>query len=58
MNLANNQGNTAMHEAVKGGHQALVELLLQAGAHTHLRNKRQRTPLDCAQETSGKVPFL
>lgn len=51
MNLANNQGNTALHEAVKGGHQTLVELLLQAGALAHLRNKRQRTALDCAQET-------
>lgn len=55
MNLSNNQGNTALHEAVKGGHLALVELLLQAGALVHMRNKRQRTALDCAVETRGKV---
>ena len=55
VNLANNHGNTAMHEAVRGGHQALVELLLQEGGLVHLRNKRQRTPLDCAQETGSKV---
>ncbi|CAB1322820.1 unnamed protein product [Coregonus sp. 'balchen'] len=54
VNLSNNQGNTALHEAVRGGHLALVELLLQAGALVHMRNKRQRTALDCGTETGGK----
>lgn len=55
VNVANLQGNTALHEAVRGGQQALVELLLRVGASPGLRNKRQRTPLDCAYELGGKV---
>uniref|UniRef100_A0A667YEE7 Ankyrin repeat domain 27 n=1 Tax=Myripristis murdjan TaxID=586833 RepID=A0A667YEE7_9TELE len=55
VNIVNQQGNTALHEAVRGGHQALVEVLLQGGASLAQRNKRHRTPLDCAYELSGKV---
>lgn len=55
VNVANLQGNTALHEAVRRGHQPLVELLLRGGASPGLRNKRQRTPLDCAYELGGKV---
>lgn len=55
MNVANLQGNTALHEAVRRGHQPLVELLLRGGASPGLRNKRQRTALDCAYELGGKV---
>lgn len=55
MNVANLQGNTALHEAVRGGHLALVELLLRGGTSPGIRNKRQRTPLDCAYELGGKV---
>lgn len=55
VNVANLQGNTALHEAVRGGHQALVELLLRGGALPGIRNKRQRTALDCAYELGGKV---
>lgn len=54
LNAVNLQGNTALHEAVRGGHQALVELLLRGGASADIRNKRQRTPLDCAYELGGK----
>ncbi|XP_059190877.1 ankyrin repeat domain-containing protein 27 [Centropristis striata] len=54
VNVVNLQGNTALHEAVRGGHQPLVELLLRGGASPGLRNKRQRTPLDCAYELGGK----
>ncbi|KAM9351968.1 ankyrin repeat domain-containing protein 27 [Symphorus nematophorus] len=54
VNVVNLQGNTALHEAVRGGHQALVELLLRGGASPGIRNKRQRTPLDCAYELGGK----
>ncbi|KAM9754460.1 ankyrin repeat domain-containing protein 27 isoform 2-T2 [Menidia menidia] len=54
VNVANLQGNTALHEAVRGGHQPLVELLLRGGASPGLRNRRQRTPLDCAYELGGK----
>lgn len=55
VNLANNHGNTGLHEAVRGGHVQLVELLLHRGALVHMRNKRLRTALDCAHETAGKV---
>lgn len=55
VNVVNLQGNTALHEAVRAGHQALVELLLRGGASPGVRNKRQRTPLDCAYELGGKV---
>ena len=55
VNLANVQGNTALHEAVRRGHQLLVELLLRGGASPSLRNRKQRTPLDCAYEMGGKV---
>lgn len=55
MNVTNLQGNTALHEAVRGGHQVVVEELLKAGASPGVRNKRQRTPLDCAYELGGKV---
>uniref|UniRef100_A0A8P4KKH2 VPS9 domain-containing protein n=1 Tax=Dicentrarchus labrax TaxID=13489 RepID=A0A8P4KKH2_DICLA len=58
VNVVNLQGNTALHEAVRGGQQALVELLLRGGASPGLRNKRQRTPLDCAYELGGKVVLL
>lgn len=55
VNLGNNHGNTGLHEAVRGGHVQLVELLLHRGALVHIRNKRQRTALDCAYDTGGKV---
>ena len=55
VNVANLQGNTALHEVVRAGNQALVELLLRSGASPSLRNKRQRMPLDCAYELGGKV---
>lgn len=55
VNVVNVQGNTALHEGVRGGHQAVVELLLKAGASPSIRNKRQRTPLECAYELGGKV---
>uniref|UniRef100_A0A7N6C2K2 VPS9 domain-containing protein n=1 Tax=Anabas testudineus TaxID=64144 RepID=A0A7N6C2K2_ANATE len=54
VNVTNLQGNTALHEAVRGGHQVVVEELLKAGASPGVRNKRQRTPLDCAYELGGK----
>lgn len=55
VNVANLQGNTALHEAARRGHQVLVELLLRGGASPSLSNKSQRTPLDSAYEMGGKV---
>ncbi|XP_023811300.1 ankyrin repeat domain-containing protein 27 isoform X2 [Oryzias latipes] len=54
VDTTNLQGNTALHEAVQGGHLGLVELLLRGGASPGIRNRRQRTPLDCAYELGGK----
>uniref|UniRef100_A0A8C0JET2 Uncharacterized protein n=1 Tax=Chelonoidis abingdonii TaxID=106734 RepID=A0A8C0JET2_CHEAB len=51
------KGNTALHEAVIGKHEVLVELLLQNGASNHIRNKRQCTPLDCAELVGEEVHF-
>ncbi|CAG01081.1 unnamed protein product, partial [Tetraodon nigroviridis] len=48
VNVANLQGNAALHEAVRRGHLALVELLLRGKASASLKNRKQRTPLDCA----------
>lgn len=53
VNLSNNQGNTSLHEAVIGKHEALVDLLLQYGASVHLRNSMQRTPVCYAEPVRG-----
>ncbi|XP_028930361.1 ankyrin repeat domain-containing protein 27 isoform X5 [Ornithorhynchus anatinus] len=58
INVCNNRGNTALHEAVIGNHDVLVELLLLHGALVHLRNKRQCTPLDCAEQNSKIMALL
>lgn len=53
MNLSNAKGSTALHEAVAGGSEALVALLLQHGALRHLRNEHGCSPADCAQPVSA-----
>lgn len=52
VNLSNARGNTALHEAVIGKNEALVDLLLRNGAVTHIRNERNCTPADCAEPVS------
>uniref|UniRef100_A0ACB8EAU8 Uncharacterized protein n=1 Tax=Sphaerodactylus townsendi TaxID=933632 RepID=A0ACB8EAU8_9SAUR len=56
--LSNNEGNTALHKAVMGGHEALVRLLLQYRAPTRIRNNRKWTPLDYAEPNSGIFKLL
>lgn len=58
VNLSNAKGNTALHEAVIGKNEALVDLLLQHGAVTHIRNGRNCTPADCAEPVSAERPLL
>uniref|UniRef100_H3CYI9 Ankyrin repeat domain 27 n=1 Tax=Tetraodon nigroviridis TaxID=99883 RepID=H3CYI9_TETNG len=55
VNVANLQGNAALHEAVRRGHLALVELLLRGKASASLKNRKQRTPLDCAYEQNTEI---
>ncbi|XP_055582584.1 ankyrin repeat domain-containing protein 27 isoform X1 [Falco cherrug] len=58
VNLSNAKGNTALHEAVIGRNEALVDLLLQNGAMTHIRNERNCTPADCAEPNSNIIKLL
>lgn len=53
INVCNNKGNTALHEAVIEKHVFVVELLLLHGASVQVLNKRQCTALDCAEQVSG-----
>jgi ankyrin repeat protein len=43
-------GFTALHVAVLGGHEQVVDLLLAAGARTDLKNIKGNTALHCAAE--------
>ena len=45
-NIANAQGNTALHWACVNGHTAVVEKLLSVGAKTAVCNAGGRTALD------------
>jgi ankyrin repeat protein len=44
----NEAGRTALHGAVRRGHEAIVGILLEAGADKTLKNKKGETPLDKA----------
>lgn len=55
VNARNEHGNTALHwvatqPVFTKEHEAVVRLLLAAGAHTHIRNERDHTPLDEASD--------
>lgn len=45
-----NQAESALHKAVKGGHEAVVSLLLEKGANANLKNADGKTCLDLARE--------
>ena len=47
------RGRTALHLAVREGHAATVEVLLQAGANPSVADERQKTPLHEAVATSS-----
>jgi ankyrin repeat protein len=51
----NQQGETALHLAVKLGRRAATNLLLRKGANVHARNKRGSGILEAATEASGKA---
>lgn len=54
----NKQGNTPLHLAVLGGHEALVKLLLSYHANTYAKNKAGETPYDLACQQSDNSSQL
>lgn len=48
INAQNKLGDTALHAASWKGHKEVVDLLLQAGANPHLKNKENKTPAELA----------
>lgn len=57
VNLADQEGNTALMFAVEKGLASSVRTLLQAHAHVGMRNKKGRTALDIAR-SSGRAAIL
>ena len=53
VNVANADGNTALHAAAGGGYDSVVEYLVAQGARLDVRNADGRTPLALAQR--GRV---
>ena len=49
VNVANADGNTALHAAAGAGHDSVVDYLVAQGARTDLENADGRTPLALAQ---------
>ena len=49
VNLANAEGNTALHAAARRGHDRVVEYLVAHGARMDVKNKAGRTPLALAR---------
>lgn len=50
MNLADNEGKTALHWAAKFGREEITNLLAQNGAMVNLKDNDGRTPLYYAVE--------
>ncbi len=54
MNAQNKAGRTALHGAVRRGHEEIVHALLKSGAKKGLKNKKGETPLDKAKNLRKK----
>ena len=52
VNAADQQGNTALHYAVRRDFESVVEFLANQGADLNVRNDRDETPLTLAEELS------
>jgi len=57
-NLANAEGNTALHFASLEGRVAIVKLLLKHGAKVNIRNTANGTPFDSAGAGSPTAAML
>ena len=47
INEVDDRGNTPLHFAIQGGHKTVFEKLCELGADILIRNKFQRTPVNC-----------
>ena len=50
VNPRDQEGNTPLHLAAKGGHDGTVRILLSDGADATIRNNAGQTPLDLAKK--------
>lgn len=48
IDMANNQGTTALHAAASGGHADIVDILIRNGAWVNPLDGQGKTPLDLA----------
>ena len=50
INAVNNNGETALHHASRGGHIKAVEFLVSVGANIHTKDNNGQTPLHLAAQ--------
>ena len=55
IDVVNQHGNSALHNAVRKGHTKVVKLLLENGADLKIRNAKGKTPIDLAYGNSEKI---
>lgn len=55
VNTPDQQGNTALHHAVRQDFRTVVELLADRGANPHASNDRDETPISLAERDSTQV---
>ncbi|OGT68893.1 MAG: hypothetical protein A3I12_01080 [Gammaproteobacteria bacterium RIFCSPLOWO2_02_FULL_38_11] len=58
INLADNEGNTALHYACAYGQTTMVDQLLKAGANPDTQNNKGRTPLDMTTTNAQELGAL
>lgn len=55
IDVVNQYGNSALHNAVRKGHTKVVRLLLENGADLKIRNAKGKTPIDLAYGNNEKI---
>jgi len=60
VNVQDDEGNSPLHHAVKGGHKDVAELLIGKGANVNARNQRGFTPIEVIEgfEKTGVASVL